>query len=399
MKHVYIRICSVTILILSLICTTHLSFAQCPDGSPGGQTAYDTTITTPTGINTLQLKFPKFDPQVGMVTCVRLCITITGVMDSVSVENNSASPQTADVYYIRTDQITGPGLSSPLSNSINQHYGPYALGGSDGVTGSGPDFVSITKDTVLNAVQVCRQLTDSATIAQFYGLDSVTYLYNISAFTNISCTGGNYNSSIATSAFVRFRFEYCTCPPEILPLSVRQFSAIKIAADKAELKWRGYDDPYAGYYYEVQMSRDGQNFSSIGILAKGVSVNSDYKLTYKALSGENGSYYFRIKQVYDNGVARYSNIKHLVLENPDFPGFTLYPNPSNGIVGIKFDKINTGRFNFQIYNSQGQLMVKKDIVMTGTSYVELATLESGVYWVKMTNVKTRTSCVNQLLIK
>lgn len=399
MKQVYSRIYSVTILILLLLCATHLSYAQCSGGQPGGETAYDTTIATPTGINTLQLKFPKFDPQNGMVTCVRLCVTITGVMDSVSIENNSASPQTADVYYIRTDQITGPGLSTPLSNSVNQHYGPYALGATNGSIGSGPDFVSIVRDTVLNAQQVCRQLTDSAAIAQFYGLDSVTYTYNITAFTNISCTGGNYNSSISTSAFVRFRFQYCTCPPEILPINVRQFSATKIAADKAELKWNGYDDPYTDYHYEAQVSRDGVNFSSIGTVAKSSSLNSSYRLTYRALHGETGMFYFRIKQVYEGGYSRYSNIKVVTLENSDFPGFTLYPNPSNGIVGIKFDKINTGRLNFQIYNSQGQLMVKKDIVVSGASYVELATLESGAYWVKMTDAKTGETCVNQLLIK
>src|SRR6185312_3706900 len=139
---------------------------------------------------------------------VKLCITITGVVDSVSVENNSVAGQTANVYYIRTDQLTGPGLGTPMTNSINKHYGAYLLSGTDGVVGSGSDFVSISHDTVLNQVQICRTLNDSALISQFYGSDSVSYTYDISAFTNISCTGGNYNSSIATSAFARFRFEY-----------------------------------------------------------------------------------------------------------------------------------------------------------------------------------------------
>ena len=399
MKQVYLRFFSVTIPILFLISFSQLSYAQCPGGGVSGTTAYDTTITTPAGINTMQIKFPKFDPSTGMVTCVRLCVSITGVVDSLSIENNSASSETADVYYIRNDQITGPGLVSPLSNSVNYHYPTFSLGATDGTAGSGPDFVSIVRDTILNAHQVCRQLTDSATIAQFYGIDSVTYTYDITAFTNISCTGGNYSTSIATSAFVRFHFEYCTCPPTVLPLNIRQFNVTKLTADKAELKWTGFDDPFSDYQYEAQMSRDGHNFIPIGLLPKNTTNSDPYRVIYRTSNGESGVYFFRIKQVYSNGHSLYSNIKQVTLENSDFPKFTLYPNPSTGIVGIKFDNITTGHFNIQIFNTQGQVIVKKEIAVSGSSYVQMATLENGVYWLRVTNAKSQTFCVNQLLIK
>ena len=111
----------ITVLFFLAVSEVQPLNAQCPYGFIPGSTAYDTTIATPPGINTLFVKFPQANPLDGMVTCLRLCVSITGVVDSVSVENNSASPQTADIYYIRTDQITGPGLSSPLVNSINHH--------------------------------------------------------------------------------------------------------------------------------------------------------------------------------------------------------------------------------------------------------------------------------------
>jgi Secretion system C-terminal sorting domain len=399
MRYVYSHLLNVTSLILFLFLFSHLSYAQCIGGQAGGQTAYDTTIATPEGINTMQIKFPKFDPLNGMVTCVKLCITITGVVDSVSIENNSASPQTANVYYIRTDQITGPGLVSPLSNSINYHYGPYSLGASDGTIGSGPDFVSISHDTVLNAVSVCRTLNDSTTLAQFYGTDSVAYTYDISAFTSITCTGGNYNSSISTSAFVNFHFEYCTCPPAVLPLNIRWFTVTKLTADKAELKWSGFDDENSNYHYEAEISRDGRSFSSISSIQVNTVSNDPYRLVYRAVNGESGTFFFRIKQVYSNGYTRFSNIRQVELKNSDFPAFSLYPNPSNGVVGIKFVNITDGHFKIQIYNTQGQMMVKKEIVTGGSSYMQVATLESGVYWLRLTDVKSQSSCVNQLLIK
>src|ERR1043166_9815488 len=77
----------------------------CPDGSPQGGTAFDTTIAFATGVTTLQVKFPQFDPQNGMVTCVKLCINLTGVIDSLAMQNFASSAQTGTFNYIRTDTI------------------------------------------------------------------------------------------------------------------------------------------------------------------------------------------------------------------------------------------------------------------------------------------------------
>jgi hypothetical protein len=395
MKYSYPKI-YFTVLLATLLVFAYMPLnAQCPIGYPPGSTAFDTTIITPTGINTLQIKFPKFDPQVGMLTCVRLCVSITGVVDSVSVENNSASPQSADVYYIRTDQITGPGLITPLSNSITHHYGGYPLGATDGVLGSGPDFVSISHDTLLNAVSVCRVLTDSATIMQFYGLDSVTYNYDISAFTNVSCTGGNYNSTVATSALVNFHFEYCTCPGVTLPLNIYQFNVTK-QGQKALLKWNGFDNSN-GFHYEAQVSRDGIHFETYEFIPKNAHNIVAYSSVYNMSGG--GRYFFRIKQVNDNSQSYFSNIKYIDAGSTTPIKFIVYPNPSNGIVGIKFDNITAGKYLVLINNAQGQTVISKEIVVSGNSYEQVGTLSRGFYWVRLTNVASQLSCVNQLLIK
>ena len=400
MKPVYSQLLRVTTIILILIFNSYTGSAQCSGGGPGGQTAYDTTIVFSSGIVSTDIKFPKFDPATGMVTCVKLCITIKGIIDTVALENFTNAPQTGSYTYNRKDTIRGPGIPTFLTSApTNLSFGPFPLAATNGVIGSGPDFYSAGSDTVLTKV-LCANISDSATIASFYGVnDSVTYNYAIDANANGFVTGGSYSSFVLSSAAVNFHFQYCTCPPLVLPLNVRDFSVSKLTADKAELKWLGFDDPFSNYQYEVQMSRDGHNFISIGTLAKNTTNNDPYRLVYRATDGESGVYFFRIKQVYSSGYSRFSKIQQVTLENSDFPKFTLYPNPSSGIVGIKFDNIYSGHFNIQIYNTQGQMMVKKDIVVSGSSYVQVATLENGVYWLRLTDVKSLASCVNQLLIK
>lgn len=399
MKNIYVPFLKNGLLCVLLFLITNKSvFAQCPDGHPQGGTAYDTTILFETGITSTPVKFPQFNPENGMVTCVKLCITITGVVDTLHIENLSASPQIANFVYNRSDAITGPGIIAPLTNTINETYGPYNLTPYDGSIGSGTDRVARGKDTVLNT-QLCRTISDETTIEQFYGSDSITYNYTIDVSANASMSGGSAFILVLTSALVNFHFEYCTCPSTTLPLSVKELKTTKISNTKTELQWTASDDPLANYHYEVEVSRNSINFTTIGKFEKNTKTTDPYKMLFTAPNGESGSYYFRIKQVYSNGYVRYSNISHVLMESPVNAKFSLYPNPSNGVVGIKFDSYSTGRFDVQIFNAQGQLVVNKSIVANGSSYMQVAKLNSGSYWLRLTDRETQSSCINQLLIK
>ncbi|HTD93925.1 MAG TPA: choice-of-anchor E domain-containing protein [Chitinophagaceae bacterium] len=381
------------LLVIFLHITAH---GQCPVGA-AGQTAYDTTIKIPSGVYATPVKFPKFNPINGMLTCVKLCITVTGIIDSVSIENGASVPQVFNIKYKRTDQVIGPGFTAPpFTKVINNTY-PIPLDPTDGVPNSGPDYYMNTHDTVLNETD-CNTISDSLTISNFYGTDSVLYNYDIDVEGYVT-GNGSFNSAIATSALVNFHFEYCTCPATVLPLNIRSFSLDKITNEKVQLNWSGFDDAFAEYSYVAEVSRNGYNFSSIGSATKNMSTTESYKLLYTAQSGSKGLYYFRIKQIYANGYVRYSNIKQVQLESSGGIKFSIYPNPSNGIVGIKFDKIMNGQFDVQIFNTQGQLMVRKNIVVAGSSNAEVGTLTSGVYWLRLTDKKSQASSVNQLLIK
>ncbi len=402
MKHLYIKkIIPPTFIFLFFLSCFKVT-AQCPYGGIPGTTAFDTTIVLGSGIVTTQIKFSKFDPQNGMVTCVKLCVTIKGIIDTVALENFTNAPQTGSYTYKRKDTVTGPGIPTYLTSApTNLSFGPFPLSATNGVFGSGPDFYSRGSDTVLTKV-LCANISDSTTITQFYGVnDSVTYNYTVDADAVGVVTGGSSLAFVLSSALVNFHFEYCTCPAVVLPLSIRNFLATKIADNKAELTWENFDEENASaaYRYVIEMSKNGRSFSEIGELPRNITSSTLYKYVYTTKQNENGIFFFRVKQVYNNGYTRFSTVKQVYLENSLLAKFTVFPNPSTGIVGIKFDNIESGKMVLQVFNSRGQKVMQKDILVAGSSYQQVGTLESGVYWLRLTDEKNRLSYVSQLLIK
>jgi hypothetical protein len=386
------------IFLVIMVAAFHRGYSQCPNGQPTGTTAYDTTIKFGAGIVATQFQFPKFDPNTGMVTCVNLCVTIKGIIDSVALENFSSAPQTGSYSYSRRDTVSGPGIPTFLSSGTNDlNFGPFPLAAFDGVLGSGPDFYSAGSDTVLTKV-LCVNINDSATIADFYGTDSVTYNYHITASAGWGVTGGSAAAFVLSSALVNFHFSYCTCPSSTLPLNIRSFNLRKLTANQAEITWSGFDNPDASYNYEIEMSRNGNNFTTVGTQSKNEFEANGYRFIYTATDGD-GDYYFRIKQVYSSGYVRFTDIKSIALQNTDKPKINIFPNPSNGVVGIKFANISSGKFLIQISNTQGQTVFSKEEEIIGDGVRYITTLQRGMYWLRLIDVTSHLSCVNQLLIK
>jgi Secretion system C-terminal sorting domain len=404
MKKIYLQTFLTSTLTLIFFFNPFNAISQCPYGGTPGSTAYDTTIRLGAGIVNTQVKFPKFDPQNGMVTCVRLCVTIKGIIDTIAMENYTNAPQFGAYTYIRKDTITGPGIPTYLTSSATisspSYPNSYPLGPNNFVPFSGPDLYTQGPDTVLSRV-LCLTISDSAAITQFYGVnDTVTYDYKVDAILNDIVSGGSAFKFVLSSALVNFNFQYCTCPAAVLPLSIRDLVVKKIADNKAELSWDDYDEQPGYYRYEVEMSKDGRSFATVGQVAKNTTNNKDlYKFIYTTGPTEKGMLFFRVKQIYAMGYTRFSDVKQVYLENSPTPKFTVFPNPSTGIVGIKFDNVESGKMIMQVFNSRGQKVLQKDIIVAGSSYQQLGTLEGGIYWLRMTDEKNRLSFVNQLMIK
>lgn len=402
MKHFYLRqLIPVTLFLLGLMAGGD-SFGQCPGGYVPSGIAFDTTITFTSATHSSTIKFPKFDPTVGMVTCAKLTMTIVSTLNYIRIENEDVAPNPGpvSVTFTRNDTLSGPGLNSPLGNSETNSFGPYSLDPSDGVPNSGSDYMNIGPMNIFTTTKAVT-ITDLGDLSQFYGPagDSLVYNYKAQGIT-APIIPFNYFGGINSSGSVHYKIEFCYCPSGTLPLNVYSFNVKKTTIGNAELKWTGTVEPGEDFYYVAEVSRNAYNYTQIGILQKNDNISGEYKMNFSALQGEGGNYYFRVKQVYSNGYVRYSTTRQLVLESFEKNPFSVYPNPSNGIVGIKFDNISAEEFAVQIFNAQGQTLVNKDVVVNGSSYVQLTnTLKPGVYWVRVTGKKNRASSVQQILIK
>jgi hypothetical protein len=124
-------------------------------------------------------------------------------------------------------------------------------------------------------------------------------------------------------------------------------------------------------YSQRPGSHASESMAYSGIITK-ITTNTDpYRLKYTAINEESGVYFFRIKQVYSNGYIRFSDIKSVALISSGSRKFNFYPNPSNGIVGIKFADNFDGKLFIRIFNMQGQTVVNKGILVRGYRIIKL----------------------------
>ena len=330
-----------------------------------------------------------------MLSCVKLVVTMTGIIDTSAFENLTFAPVTIGRSYNRTDNMTGPGLTPDLNNSFSGVTN-IPLGSNNGVDHSGPDFYSNARDTVMRK-QMTRTLTDSTAISEFYGTGDVVYNYDISVTSNVS-GGGDLDIYMRTSAFVNFRFEYCTCPLATLPIGLKNFTVAKANTNAAELRWEaeaGNDN----YFYEVEVSRNGQRFTKAAVQRKTSNGQASYRYIYPVKATEYGRLYFRVKQRWLDGYYRYTDIRSAEFTNPVFSTVSIYPNPSAGSVGVKFIAAKAGNYLAEISNAAGQVISRKNLTVAETDYKQIGQLQKGMYYVKITEQSSQASCIQQFFVQ
>jgi hypothetical protein len=166
------------------------------------------------------------------------------------------------------------------------------------------------------------------------------------------------------------------------------------------LDWKTATE-HNSHYFEIQKSRDGENWSSLTTL--GSAGNSTQELSYttkdeNAIDGNN--YYKLIQYDIDGQFKEYGPIN--VICNGNTKGyFSIFPNPSSGDFQVILNnKKMIGEGLFIVKDTKGSEVYNQDIkVSTGINLYNISglNLSPGVYYVSITSNGITSETIKQII--
>lgn len=163
-----------------------------------------------------------------------------------------------------------------------------------------------------------------------------------------------------------------------LPISLNSLQVKK--HDKGvEIKWAAGFEPN-GLDYAVERSQNGQIFHALDIISGSSGEDNMQWYTYLDRSPTAAWNYYRIKQIYADGNAEYSEIKSIYIHSGK--STIIYPTIIQDRLNISSNELNWKRF--QIVNSRGQRIRTGPInLVNNTAHIPLADCSPGVYFISL----------------
>jgi hypothetical protein len=383
-----------TVLIPVILFIAFKSGAQC-DASNLSTLSYDTTVNA-LGNSLYTFTFPQFDPTIGTLTEVKINTKVTLVY-TFRLENGEINPVTNyRVKVFRDDEISSNALMSPLTNSYQKQYGYYSLSGTDGIPNSGPDYTQQGPLYVMNQQSINYTLSNTA---DFFGSGAVTFDYTTSTY---SAAQGSINNNLDGSAqdAVNFNITYTYCPQIILAADITSFKTNKVNDAVIDIKWFTQNEKN-NRKYELQKSTDGKFFRGVAQFAAKTTQTGSYTYSYPVQSTDTDkTILFRLKQIEENGTAKYSTVNAVKLGNKKGTQPGIYPNPAKGATNLLFSNTKRSNWEVSIYAVSGQLLKRYNFNNALTGKINTTQeFEKGIYMVKTINKTTQEQFVQQLIIQ
>lgn len=212
-------------------------------------------------------------------------------------------------------------------------------------------------------------------------------------------------SSITVNSYGYQDVAGANIPAGALPVELTSFSAVQFN-NSVKLLWETATEVNNyGFDIERKSSIDINIWEKIGFVEG--HGNSNSPKSYQFIDNSNlisGDYYYRLKQIDNNGEFEYSDAVKVTITIPE--NFALkqnYPNPFNPATTIKFTLPESGFVNLTIYNTLGEevaVLINKQ--MEAGSYAKefnAAGLPSGTYIYRIRVGDKYTSEKKMLLIK
>ncbi|MCZ2356713.1 MAG: DUF2341 domain-containing protein [Bacteroidia bacterium] len=217
---------------------------------------------------------------------------------------------------------------------------------------------------------------------------------------NGTCVIPSSNPTLVTrtgmSGFSDFGVSQSTQP---LPVDLLTFTAVPNNTS-IRLNWEtAREQNNKGF--DIERSTDaGNNFTKIGFVqGKGnTTATSEYTLLDRDVKFDT-RYYYRLKQIDNDGSFRYSNVVDAILLGSAANSVVMYPNPTNGLLNIDFTSTIEDIAEIKLVNMLGQeIITRKTEVKKGLTTFELDMHEVsvGTYTIIIT---TSTKTYTEKIVK
>jgi hypothetical protein len=248
------------------------------------------------------------------------------------------------------------------------------------VTASGPSGAEIITLTNLNtpASTITGSGTTSATVTGTQG-NTGDHQTNVSISGFVSTLVIVYANNPANPAAGNRSFSIGNMDwTGVLPVRWISFSGRMQASGSVDLNWITETEINASHY-EIERSKDGQNYTAIGQLAARGGGRNTYLFT-DASPGPGNSFY-RIRQVDIGGRFEFSNIVLIRPGKNNGSGFTITPNPASQYILVS-SAANVQISRLQLYDVTGRLLYESK---TGMNRIDISSFRPGLYNVKIEN--------------
>ena len=176
-------------------------------------------------------------------------------------------------------------------------------------------------------------------------------------------------------------------PAGLLPISLLDFAATK-QSKVVGLNWQTSTEQNSSYF-DVEFSKDGSNFTSIGKVnaAGSSSTLKNYSLVH--LTPVNGINYYRLKLVDVDGTFKYSAVRSVKFSNSI--SIAIMPNPTTDRVFITSSEGGVLQ-SVVLYATNGKLLQQVNNFALGKS-IDLSSYAPSVYILKLVDKNGSTEVI------
>lgn len=383
-------------LFLLLILLQNTSSAQTCVSPVNKVVYYDTLTGSGNGLNTVS--FPKFDPMLGTLTQVNISLQIS-ILYNFQLENGEAvNINNYRVRVTRDDEIASSALMSNFFNTYSKTYGSYRLTASDGIAGSGTDFISVGPTYVMNKQTVTQSYYNTA---DFLGQGTVDFDYTTTTYSAVLGSVNNNFNSIATDTVI-FKLEYVLCPTWFLKAELGAFNAQLADNRKVHLMWSAKNEE-ADRHYQLQYSYDGRQYFNLNERPSLPVTGGESRYLFDHFLPDTyhgKTVLYRIKVVENDGKEKYSETRVVALREIGSAAISLLPNPAKDRVQIVFNGQVRSNWKLELFNPTGMLIRTLQVKnASGVELGNLAALQKGLYTVRCTDLLSSRSYTERLVLQ